>query len=162
MTNTQIRRRGVHASAVGHGVAHAIFATDAEPRTAEDWVHLCMTAADEAEAAVADAPPDPDDRPGLRSIIGFLNETREDGDPVFAVDRAHRTAAMIEAGAAAFAACMPKLTGRRNTQAYVACIAVGLQRRYFTGAETKAMLYTVQLALSAHPTRRAKRGRRAQ
>lgn len=60
----------------------------------------------------------------------------------------------------AFRACMPKLTGRRTTQAYIACVATGVQRGYFTGSESKALLYTAQLALSAYPSRRAQRGRK--
>ncbi len=155
-----MRRRGVHASAVGHGVAHAIFAATSEPRTPEEWVHLCITAADEAESAVADAPPDPED--GSTMLVDFLNETREEGDPIFEVaGRGRRTAAMIDAGATAFRACMPKVTGRRNVQAYIACIAVGLQRKYVTGTESKALLYTAQLALAAYPHRRVNRGRKA-
>lgn len=153
--------RGVHASSVGRGVARALFAVADEPRTAEGWIHLCVTAADEAEAAAAELP-DPNVGEGHKMLIGFLNDDREPDEPEYVATTGRRTQAMLDAGAAAFSACMPKITGRRNAQAYIACVAVGLQRRYFTGADAKAMLYTVQLALSAHPSRRARRGRKAQ
>lgn len=152
------QHRSVHAAAVGHGVAWAIYATAEGPRTPEEWVRLCMTAADEAEAAAADEPESEGE--GSAIIRGFLESTREPGhrptSEIMGDVSGRRTIAMIEAGAAAFTACMPQLTGRRSAQAYIACVAVGLQRRYFTGGEAKAMLYTVQLALSAHPSRRAK------
>ncbi len=56
---------------------------------------------------------------------------------------------------------MPRLTGRKATQGYIACIAFGLQHGYFTGAEAKALLYSAQLALSAYPGRQSKRNRNA-
>ena len=95
-------------------------------------------------------------------LVDFLNETREPGEPEVSLGPpGHRTPAMIDAGATAFRACMPKVTGRRNTQAYIACVAVGVQRRYLSGSESKALLYTAQLALAAYPHRRSSRGRKA-
>jgi hypothetical protein len=154
-------RRGVHASAVGHGIARAIFATaETGPATSEEWVLFCLKAADEAEATVRENPP----RQSVGSAQKLLYDLAEPGDPEYGVDPELSASASreaeLEAGAAAFRCCMPRLTGRRNTQAYIACVAAGLQRAYFTGSEAKALLYTAQLALSAHPSRRASRGRK--
>jgi hypothetical protein len=150
-------RKGVHASAVGHGVAHAIYAA-AAPMSAEEWVIFCCTAADEAEATVRESP-SPREMGSAERLLRNLSP----GEEFPELDR-HNTRAeaegIREAGAAAFRACMPKLTGRRMTQAYIACVAAGVQRHYFNGSEAKALLYTAQLALSAHPHRRVNRGRK--
>jgi hypothetical protein len=60
------------------------------------------------------------------------------------------------AAAIAFRACMPHVTGRRNTQAYIACVAAGVQLKYITGTEARSLLYTAQLALAAARSSRAK------
>jgi hypothetical protein len=60
------------------------------------------------------------------------------------------------AAAMAFRCCMPQLTGRRRAQAYFACVAAGLQRGHFKGAEAKVMLHSAQLALNAFPKRQQK------
>ena len=160
--NAATKRKGVHASAVGHGIAHAIYAATSPPMTVDEWVIFCSSAADEAEATVREAPPPTKESSARR----LLRELSEPGDPEFdeapEIDEAALRDAMREAGATAFRSCMPKLTGRRNTQAYIACVAVGVQRGYFNGSEAKALLYTTQLALSAHPHRRVNRGRKPQ
>jgi hypothetical protein len=162
MTEAQLARRGVHAGAVGHGIAHALFAVAiAGPSSPEEWVMFCLDAADEAESSVRESPPA---QAAEGTLARLLRETAEPGDPEYGRPPGHDHAAVEEAartaGAVAFRACMPKLTGRRCTQAYIACVAVGVQRNYFTGGEAKALLYTAQLALSAHPSRRAQRGRK--
>jgi len=152
-------RRGVHASAVGHGIARAIFATaDDGPASSEEWVMYCLKAAAEAEAAVREAPRQ------MGSAERLLRELSPEDDfaELNKVIADQREEEIREAGEVAFRSCMPKLTGRRNTQAYIACVAAGVQKRYFSGSEAKALLYTAQLALTAHPSRRARRGRKAQ
>jgi hypothetical protein len=70
---------------------------------------------------------------------------------------------LIEAAEAAarlgFLGAMPRLTKRSNAQASIACVAVGVQRRYITGSEARTMLYTAQLALGAFPKRQQQKGR---
>jgi hypothetical protein len=152
-------RKGVHASAVGHGIATAIFANaDEGPMRPEEWVMFCLKAALEAENAVREAPR------VMGSAEKLLRELADEGEEFPELDATialNREDAIREAAQAAFRACMPKLTGRRNTQAYIACVAMGLQRRYFSPGEAKALLYTAQLALTAHPHRRVNRGRKA-
>jgi hypothetical protein len=155
--NLALTSRSLHAGAVGHGIAHAIYASQAAPMTPEEWVLFCLNAADEAEASVRESPP----ARGMGSAEKLLRELcPEESWALDAPDHAAVKEAAQEAGAAAFRACMPKLTGRRTTQAYIACVAAAVQRSYFTGSEAKALLYTAQLALSAHPHRRANRGRK--
>jgi hypothetical protein len=155
--NQLSNRRGVHASAVGHGIALAIYAAAEDgPRHPEDWVVFCLQAAMEAEAAVREAP-------RVMGSAEKLLRTLDPDDEFPEIDRLfveQRAEDVREAGATAFRSCMPKVTGRRNTQAYIACVAAGLQRNYFTGSEAKALLYTAQLALTAHPHRRVNRGRK--
>lgn len=158
MTTELKRRRGVHASAVGHGIAIAIYAAaDDGPASSEEWVLFCLRAAAEAEHAVREAPFQ------MSPTEKWVRELMPD-EEFPELDKLHaeqHEEEIREAGEAAFRSCMPKLTGRRNTQAYIACVAAGVQRRYFTGSEAKALLYTAQLALSAHPHRRVNRGRKA-
>lgn len=159
MTENQRCRRGLHASAVGHGIANAIFAAaDDGPASSEEWVLFCLKAAAEAETAVREAPRE------MGSAERILRELCP-GEEFSELEKAiaqQREVEIREAGEVAFRACMPKLTGRRNTQAYIACVAAGVQRSYFTGSEARALLYTAQLALAAHPHRRVSRGRKAQ
>lgn len=149
-------RRSVHAGAVGHGIAHAIYAAADGPSSPEEWVVFCLSAADEAEQSVRDSPPARTMGSAEKMLRKLAPETFEEEDE----ENEATAEAVRQAGAAAFRACMPKITGRRNTQAYIACVAAGLQRSYFTGSEAKALLYTAQLALSAHPHRRVNRGRK--
>jgi len=156
--NQATNRRGVHASAVGHGIATAIYAAAEDgPASSEEWVLFCLKAAAEAEAAVREAPRV---MGSAEKLLRELSPNEEFPDLEKAIAR-QREDDIRDAGEAAFRSCMPKLTGRRNTQAYIACVAAGVQRRYFSGSEAKALLYTAQLALSAHPHRRVNRGRKA-
>ena len=156
--NEATNRRGVHASAVGHGIATAIYAAAEDgPASSEEWVLFCLKAAAEAEAAVREAPRQ---MGSAEKLLRELSPNEEFPDLEKAIAR-QREEDIRDAGEAAFRSCMPKLTGRRNTQAYIACVAAGVQRRYFSGSEAKALLYTAQLALSAHPHRRVNRGRKA-
>lgn len=156
--NHAINRKGVHASAVGQGIARAIYAAaDDGPATSEEWVLFCLKAAAEAETAVREAPRE---MGSAEKLLRELCPNDEFPDLERAIAQQHEID-IREAGEAAFRSCMPKLTGRRNTQAYIACVAAGVQRHYFTGSEAKALLYTAQLALAAHPHRRVNRGRKA-
>lgn len=165
MTTHRTLFAGVHASSVGTGIANAIFAVAAAHDGPEAWVHFCITAADEARASVMDNPPlQPDTRgPAERQADKWITEshperTGEHAPPPITgealTNAAHAAAVM------AFRCCMPKLTGRKHTQAYIACVAAGVQRGYFTGSEARSLLYTAQLALTAYPSRRANRGRK--
>jgi hypothetical protein len=160
MSSVAILNRGLHAGAVGHGIAFAIFAVSSEPQSPEEWVQFCLSAADEAEAAVNESPP----AYAEGSASRILRELAEPGDPEYGappiVDHRATREAAREAGAAAFRACMPRITGRKKTQAYVSCVAAGLGRQYFTGAEAKAALHIAQLALQAWPRRQQTRGRK--
>jgi hypothetical protein len=162
MSSIAIVNRSLHAGAVGHGIAVAIFAVAREPGCPEEWVHLCITAADEAESAVNESPP----ARAMGSAERMLRETSEPGelgpewDEPLIVDNTAMREAARQAGSAAFRACMPRITGRRNLQAYIACVAAGLGRQYFTGPEARAALYVAQIALSAWPRRQQTRGRK--
>ena len=160
MSSIAIMNRGLHAGAVGHGVACAIFAVSSEPNSPEEWVHLCITAADEAEASVNESPPAHVEGSASRILRETTGPEDDEWEPILDF-RAVREAAR-QAGAAAFRACMPRITGRRNTQAYVACVAAGLGRQYFSGPEARAALYVAQLALSAWPRRQQRRGGKEQ
>jgi hypothetical protein len=124
-------------------------------RTAEAWVRFCIRAAEEAHAAVIENPPEAKIgsvgkfmlADSLRRGIPVPTE-RLDGDKLDAVAR--------EAAKVAFRACMPLVTGRRNTQAYIACVAAGVQLKYIEAVEARSLLYTAQLALTAARSSRAK------
>jgi hypothetical protein len=49
--------------------------------------------------------------------------------------------------------CLPVLADRASIQAYIACVADGLARRYISPDRAKVLLYTAQLALAAHSER---------
>jgi hypothetical protein len=169
-------------SAVGSGIAHAITAAAEKPdgNTAENWVFFCITAAEEAAAAVLSDPPFAQQEVGAE----FFNETADEWDRGTAAEhiaagnqdkaeeyldrlaqRRKQTvvkgkelqAAAAAASAFAFRACMPKLTSRGMVQAFIACTAAGVQRRFITGNDASALLYTAQLALSAYPKRQKRR-----
>jgi len=50
----------------------------------------------------------------------------------------------------AFRYCLPALTCRGNVQAYIACVAVGIQNGLVSALEARPLLYAAQLALAAH------------
>ena len=136
-----------------------------ERTTAESWVMFCLKAADEAYAVVMENPPDDDPRGGSRagSAYRYLEELKRElkGEEYVEPKREKlQGKELIEvahgAAAEAFRACMPHVTGRLKAQAYIACVAAGVQRRYINGAEARALLYTSQLALSAARKSRAK------
>lgn len=157
------------AAAVGAGIIHAMHALAARPDadSPEAWVLFCCTAADEAYSAVLEQPVQAAEEGSATKLLRELCETfGDDPETLARLNRerdqgnADNREAAHQAAAIAFRNCMPKLTGRRASQAYIACSAVALQRGYVTAAEAKALLYTAQLALSAHPSRRAQRGRK--
>jgi hypothetical protein len=57
------------------------------------------------------------------------------------------------AAALSFINNMPELTSRAACRAFIACVAVGLQRKYITAMESKTLLYSVQLALTVNRPR---------
>ena len=123
-------------------------------RTAEAWVYFCLKAADEAFSTAMENPPYVEREntayEWLEELTGrkTIERERKKGKELEA--SAHTAAAI------AFRACMPHLTGRSKAQAYIACVAAGVQRRYICGAEARAMMYTAQLALSAARPSRAR------
>lgn len=139
-----------------------------EPRTratAESWVMFCLKAADEAYAVVMENPPDDDPREGspAGNAYRYLEELKRElkGEEYVEPEKEKMQGKKLieaahEAAAEAFRACMPHVTGRLKSQAYIACVAAGVQRRYINGTEARAMLYTSQLALSAARKSRAK------
>ncbi len=147
----------VNAVAVGRGIGFAIgiAQTKETPDSPEAWVDFCLSAAREAHQAAMESPP----RVTLGPVATLLLEIAEeeiDRDPP--IDHKAAEAGAHNAARIAYRCCMPKLTGRRMTQAYIACVAAGVQYAYFSGAEATSLLYTAQLALAAYPHRRAKRG----
>ena len=146
--------KGVHASSVGTGIANAIFAVGTDPNSPESWVRFCVRAAEEAYEAVIENPPIyvSDRMPGPGESM--LERWQRDNDgPAPLLTGKPLLAAAHAAAAVAFMCCMPKVTGRRQTKAYIACIAVGVQRQYIAGKDAKPLLDTAQLALQAHPER---------
>lgn len=61
-----------------------------------------------------------------------------------------------EAGAIAFALCLPDLTSRRSIQAYIGCVAEGLKHGWIAEKQTRSMLYAAQVALAALSRRKRK------
>jgi hypothetical protein len=129
-------------------------------KTAESWVHFCLEAANEAYATVMENPPFITRE---NSAYEWLEELkrREKGEQERDIERERASGDELKqeahgAATIAFRACMPHVTGRRNAQAYIACVAAGVQRRYITGADARALLYTAQLALSAARPSRAR------
>ncbi len=163
MTTHTTMFAGVHASSVGTGIANAIFAVADSLQSPESWVHFCITAAEEAHAAVLQNPPLAlDDRgEGERLIDEVLSHRTGEAYRPEPITGSALLAAANAAAATAFRCCMPKVTGRRNTQAYIACIAAGVARGYIAGKDARPLLYTAQLALQAHPkTQRTPRPQR--
>jgi hypothetical protein len=62
------------------------------------------------------------------------------------------------AASTAFVVCMPPLVNRASCKAFIACVAVALQRRYIALLDAKTMMYTAQLALAAHRPRLRRSG----
>ncbi len=154
----------VHGNAVGAGVGLAIHVLQksAVPESPEAWVHFCVTAAEEAYAAVMDDPPEISVKsygPAARLIEQLEREAGEHHAPLV-LQGSELEDAAHEAASAAFRLCMPRITSRKQTQGYIACVAAGVQRRYIDGKDAKPLLYTAQLALSAYPQRRANKGRK--
>jgi len=149
--------KGVHASGVGTGIANAIFAVGTDPNSPESWVRFCVRAAEEAYEAVIENPPvyvsEHVPNPVELMLKKWKVERGEAEEPKQLLSGKPLIAAAHAAAAVAFQCCMPKVTGRRQTQAYIACIAVGVQRQYIPGKDAKSLLYTAQLALQAHPLR---------
>ncbi|HEY0339903.1 MAG TPA: hypothetical protein VGC34_03780, partial [Steroidobacteraceae bacterium] len=170
--------RGVQSFAVGSAIARTIHAVaEGTAETTESWVQFCIKAGDEAYAEVMENPPtvtiESVNDPHLVALLNLGDGmSREDnakyGTPITNASREYQQngrrssrpmdgedlkAAADAAAAMAFRCCMPQLTGRRRAQAYFACVAAGLQRGHFKGAEAKAMLHSAQLALNAFPKR---------
>jgi hypothetical protein len=157
------------ARAVGHAITFAIQAGGSEhPESPESWVHFCVTAAEEAEDTISEADGVDLPSPTILKLDRMMDKTKWPDIPQFANSEEYERWRAVqrpavnakEAAAMAYKLCMPKLTGRRATQAYIACVAAGVQRGYFSGIEAKSLLYTAQLALSAYPSRSAKPKRR--
>jgi hypothetical protein len=174
--------RRIHASAIGEGMVSAILAATEKPQseTIETWVQFCLKAGDEAHTAVLENPPTITIKgtgdPGMLTLLRIGDQlSREDnaryGGAITTSAREYESgravvtrpmdgteleAYALAAASMAFRCCMPQLTGRRRAQAYFACVAAGLQRGYFKGAEAKAMLHSAQLALNAYPKRQQK------
>ena len=53
----------------------------------------------------------------------------------------------------AYLNAMPMLVSRGACKAFIACVAVGLQRKYLEPTEAKTLMYTAQLALAVHRPR---------
>jgi hypothetical protein len=156
---------GVHATAVGVGIAVSISASSGKPDSPATWVGFCIKAAEEAKAAVLNDPPYyPNNRERAKAMFAAslpagVMQIFKDPAPV-AMSGDDLTAAAWSAATAAFRCCMPQLTGRRAVQAYIACIAAGVQYKFLSGGDARALLYNAQLALAAFPSRRAARGRK--
>ena len=174
--------QGVHGFAVGAAIARTIRATaeEATGESIESWVQFCLKAADEARVTAMENPPTvittDSERKSMRMLLQMGDDlSREDHAKYGAkvtnnaerYDQGLGPASRVMAGeeleryadrsaATAFCCCMPELTGRRRAQAYFACVAAGMQRGYFKGAEAKAMLHSAQLALNAFPKRQQK------
>lgn len=146
-------------------------ASKPEGQTPADWIAFCLDAAREAEAAVHENPPT---HMRKKSVVGFLLDdirriqegTRVDdlephNHPEFEHDDLEPGELDViarSAAATAFRCCMPQLVNRRNTTAYIACVAVGMQHNYLDAKEAKSLMYTAQLALSAfRPRQRLRR-----
>jgi hypothetical protein len=147
----------VHANAVGAGIGIAINAMQKAKvkDTAESWVQFCIKAAAEAYAAVIEDPPEAP----LGSVGKFMLASSLAQDipvPTEQLTGKPLEAIAHEAAQTAFRACMPHLTGRRNAQAYIACVAAGVQLKYITGSESRSLMYSAQLALAAARPSRAR------
>lgn len=154
---------------IGRGLALSIRAVASRPdaESEEAWIYFATTAADEAYAAVMQNPPPrfvSSRKSTVRVLLDKLN--RMDGEPEpeeeeefeeEPIEGDELLNAAHAAAASAFRYNLPQLTGRRRTKAYLACVAVGVQRGYITGPEARAMLYVAQLALTANPKRQQPR-----
>lgn len=145
------------AAAIGHGIARAIYAQAEDPQTAADWIHYCLNAAREAEQ-VARESIEPHQMGTAERLVREL--WPDDEPPLPPAHEEHDEAAIREAAATAFRCCMPALTSRRRAQAYIACVAAGVQHRYISAGEARSLLYTAQLALAANPKRAPSAARR--
>ena len=158
----------VPAAAVGVGIAASIQATAARPdaESEDAWIFFCGTAADEAYAAVLrDPPPAPARARG--SIDRLLEDLGEPLDGEIIADEPPEPMtgdalkqAAHSAAAFAFLANLPPLTNRRRIRAYIACLAIAITRSYVTTAVGNKLLYAAQTALSAHPKRASRAGKR--
>ena len=123
------------------------------PRGPEQWVRQCTEAADAAASELRNNPPEV-----LRKETTWERWSREveanvtDSRPEMSMQPMtgpELDRAVIQAASQAFRASMPLITGRAATKAYIACVAAGSQRGFFTDGEARALLYNCQLALAA-------------
>ena len=59
----------------------------------------------------------------------------------------------------AFRSALPPLAGQQNIRDFVACVTHGIVNDILTADEGQRLLYAAQVAISAHGSTRARRGR---
>jgi hypothetical protein len=143
-------------------VEPSILAAAAEVSTVAGWIHLCVTAAEEATAAAKEAAnlPTPE-TVGEAIRVVRQNHQELNGargfDYIVKIIKAYQFGQLLppgDAAAVAFRASLPPLSSRANTQAFIACVAVGLARQLLSAADATKLVYTAQCALSAYPKRK--------
>lgn len=72
-------------------------------------------------------------------------------------DEDERMADAKEAAATTFLLLMPTITSKRRAQCFIACAAAAQLHGYISGERARALLYTAQLAISAHGKPSARR-----
>lgn len=133
-------------------IAYIVAATDPFNNQPIDAIGFAQKAADEAYSATLDGTEDDSPLNDLLRRMGGHEATQTGRPSRSALEAAHAAASE------AYRANLPELTNRKNTQAYIACVAYGQARRYIPAAEARGMLYSAQLALAAFPrkTRRTR------
>lgn len=138
-----------------------------EPDSPEAWIHLCLKAAEEATAAIAESDLHSPSHiaQAIRHIESapayYLTPGHWQTNDLLAVGKAYaegvlKLDANSSAGAAiAFRANLPPMKSRKMVQSFVACVAVGVLQNFITPRDANVLLYGAQAALSAIPKRKS-------
>ncbi len=128
-------------------------------KTVAEWIDVCLNSVNRMEEAKTLELPEPEiPRSGatVEEKAAAMDEWAEykfsklmaslsGGKGKGSIGAASRSIAYMQA--------LPPLTSRAATKAFIACLAVGLQRKLVTGEEVKLLMYTAQLALQAYQPR---------
>jgi hypothetical protein len=136
----------------------------------ESWVHLCITAAQEAVVAEDEGGSELPTRSAVAQALDHIRTMEIRKEKSWQVNLLVSLAegyvksspatpgeGAPSAASIAYRANMPSITSRRTAQCFIACVAAGIVRGYITVKDANALLYAAQAALSAFPKRKPRK-----
>lgn len=127
------------------------------PRTATEWVELCLDAVakmEEANKIELPEPAIPAESATIEEKAAAMDEWAQyKFSQLMASLKGRKGSISAASRSIAYMQALPPLTSRAATKAFIACLAVGLQRKLINGEDVKTLMYTAQLALQAYQPR---------